>query len=375
MITTLTIILIITLILLVILIALYLFGYFSYRPSDYRPFNEVVDIFEPKMLKEAKKDYNATILDFFRIINEQSEVLTRSNYNDYKLEIHELMLPTTLKLQRKYTPKLWGKLFKYFACKHLTILLDNYYTGPPINMLIPSIPSLHIDSFPFIYKSKTTGKVVNASTLAPFKYFIYNIPNDIKDEFTKLYDNMIDKYANILNTTLSKLKEVNINTIRTIDFKTLFINNKLILKEDLSKIEILFGKNYVKILRKIFNKNILPLLDNFYKGPGINLSGSINVANNPQIITINYPNKDKNSIFVSTPGLIITSEKNTNNSPITNSIFSKISSFDYSSLFSSIASATKKITSISSPYTDSILSSISKSFDSGSSSSSSYYSK
>jgi hypothetical protein len=371
MITTLTIILIITLILLLVLITLYYFGYFSYKPSDYPPFNEVVDIFEPKMLKEAKKDYNATILDFFRVINEQSEVLTRSNYNDYKLEIHELMLPTTLKLQRKYTPKVWGKLFKYFACKHLRILLDNYYTGPPINMFIPDIPSLHIESFPFIYKSKTIGKIVNASTLAPFKYFIYNIPIEIKDEFTKLYNNMMDKYADILNKTFSKLEEVNINTIRSIDFKALFTDNESILKEDLSKIEILFGKNYVKILRKIFNKNILPLLDNFYKGPGINLSGSINVANNPQIITINYPNKDKKSIFVSTPGLIITSEKKTNNSPLTNTIFSKLSSFDYSSVLSSISTATKKIKTMSTPYTDSILSSISKSFNSKSKSSSS----
>jgi hypothetical protein len=359
MISTLTIILIITLILLLILITLYYFGYFSYIPSDYRPFNEVVDIFEPKMLKQAKRDYNATILDFFRAINQQSEVLTRSNYNDYNLEIRELMLPTILRLQKKYTPKVWGKLFKYFACKHLTILLDNYYTGPPINILIPDIHLLHIDSFPFIYKSKTTGKVVNASTLAPFKYFIYNIPSEISEEFTKLYDNMIDKYADILNKAVSKLKEVNINTIRDIDFKTLFEENKSILKEDLSKIEILFGKNIVKILRKIFNKNILPLLDNFYKGPGINLSGSINVADNPQIITINYPNKDKNSIFVSTPGLIITSERKRKYLPLTDTIFSKLSSINFSSLASS---ASKNIKSFTSPLTDSIISSISKSF-------------
>jgi hypothetical protein len=233
------------------------------------------------------------------------------------------MQPILFKLQQKYTPSVGGKLLKYFACKHAIILLDNYYNGPVINFMIPAYPQLNIESFPFTYIPKRKRRVLNASKLAPFKYFVYNLPKKIRDEAKILYDDIVYRYMMILNETVAQLPELNINTIKTINIQGIFAKYRPMIQQDLKKIQKLFGNNMVILIKNLFMKNVVPLLDIFYRGPGIKFNSPIitNLYNTPpQVITIDYPNKNKNNIFISTPVMSSISNKITTNS---SSLFSK----------------------------------------------------
>jgi hypothetical protein len=314
---TLILILLILLILLVAIIMLYLAGYFNKKPSDIRPFSDFLQLIDPTLLPEAKKDYNEFVLAFFRVLNNQSEKISMKSLKTYIPPLINQMQPIIKDLQQKYSPAIGGKLLQYFACKHLVILLDNYYNGPPINFMIPSYPLLYIESFPFIYVPKKNRRVINASSLAPFKYFIHNIPSKIRDEVIVLYDNIVYRYMMAINETVASLSEVNVNTIKEINLLEIMVKYGPMIQKDLIEFQKLFGENMVIIIKNLFMKNSVPLLDNFYRGPVINFKSPTitNLYNtSPQVITINYPNKNKDKIFISTPVL-------------QNSILSSVTSF------------------------------------------------
>jgi hypothetical protein len=109
---------------------------------------------------------------------------------------------------------------------------------------------------------------------------------------------MIDRYMQAINEMVLPLTEVNMETIKKIDMQLVIAKYSPMYQQDLLKISDLFGKNTSKIVNKIFSQNIGPLLVNFYTGPGITITAPIAFDNNPQIFTLNYPNK----IFRMTPG-------------------------------------------------------------------------
>jgi hypothetical protein len=309
------IIILVILVILVGLIGLYLSGFFGSsqkNPSDLHPFVDFAEIIEPSLLPEAKKDYNKIILKVFEIINSQPYLLDDNSEKLFGPIMQSQMAPIFAELSKKYTPAVGAKLFKYFVLKHLTVILDNYYTGPPIKIDIPlslvplNMPFLQngpmkdfvyeLIPFHFEYTSKVTSKRANASTLAPYKYFVYNIPKDIRDEVAHLYDNIVDRYIGIFNNVVAPLTEVNLDTIKTLNLGPVFLQVGPLIQEDIAKIQKLVGENLPRFIIKAYNENILPFLTNYYKGPGIFTGGPLflPLPAGPQKVNIIYPNKPFN---------------------------------------------------------------------------------
>jgi len=268
-------------------------------PSEMHPFFDLSEYIDPSILPGAKDDYNDIILTLFDLVNKQKKVLNKENIAEYNKEITTAISPKLNVFRNKYTPEVAGKLLKYFLTLHITALLDNYYTGPPIDLMVPPIPFLKMNSFPFMYKSKTKNKVVNASTLIPFKYLVYNIPKNIRKEVTTIYDNMIDRYAQAVNDSVSKLSELNMITIKQVNVGQLMMKYQQMMTTDLNRIKQLYGDNIYKISKNVFMKNIVPLLDTYYKGPGIDWTQDIpgNAKGSIKRINIKYPNTNKKNIF------------------------------------------------------------------------------
>lgn len=297
-------IIVIILVILVLLIAYFYINRDSVpsiitNPSDMHPFSDLAQIIDPSVLPDAKDDYNDIILTLFDVINRQGKVLSIQNFPEYNKNISEVMKKKVDKFSKKYTPEVASKLIKFFVITHVTTLLDNYYTGPPINLKVPANPFPKIDAFEFKYTSKTKSKVANASTLIPFKYLVYNIPKGIRKEVTDIYDNMIDRYAQAVNEAVSKLPEINEKTIKGINVMALMSKYQQMMTNDLNRIKKLFGDNVYKVSKKVFMKNLVPLLDKYYKGLGIEID---TVQPSPpgspvRKLSIRYPNKDRKKIF------------------------------------------------------------------------------
>ena len=291
-------------ILLILLIAIAYYTYMNMsinqKPSDMHPFAALAQVIDPSVLPDAKDDYNDIILTLFDVINKQDKVLSLPNVPDYNNAITKAMEPKLKVFSKKYTPEVATKLLKYFVIMHITALLDNYYTGPPINLMVPANPFLKLEAFPFKYSSKTTSKVTNASNLIPFKYLAYNIPKKIRTEVITIYDNMFDRYAQAVNEAVSKLPEINEKTIKEVNVMALMMKYQKMMTEDLDRIKQLFGSNMYKLTKKVFMKNVVPLLDRYYKGPGIDLTTDEPRSNmNAPLrrLSIKYPNKDRKSIY------------------------------------------------------------------------------
>jgi hypothetical protein len=193
-----TLALIILLVLLVVLIVMYFLGYFTYTAADLPPFSDFAYAIDPSVLKEAKRDYNKFIDTIFNVLNNQTQLLnnsafeTKSGPPPIMSAIEEELQPLYARFAEKYTPEIRGKLLKYFICKHIKVLLDNYYLGPHIYIAVPDLPSLHIKAFPFTYDAKRQpgSKPARGSTIAPFKYFAKNIPDKIRPKVAALYENV-----------------------------------------------------------------------------------------------------------------------------------------------------------------------------------------
>jgi hypothetical protein len=295
-------ILIIVLIVLVIVIAYYMYMnmQITQRPSDMHPFADLAQVIDPSVLPDAKDDYNDIILTLFDVINKQDKVLSLPNVPQYNNAITKAMEPKLKVFSKKYTPEVATKLLKYFVIMHITALLDNYYTGPPINLMVPANPFLRLEAFPFKYSAKTSSKVTNASNLIPFKYLAYNIPKKIRAEVTTIYDNMFDRYAQAVNEAVSKLPEINETTIKQVNVMALMMKYQKMMTEDLDRIKKLFGSNMYKLTKKVFMQNVVPLLDKYYKGPGIEVTTDEPRANMTaplRRLSIKYPNKNRKNIY------------------------------------------------------------------------------
>ena len=324
----------------------------SKKPSEMHPFVDLIGSIEPSILPGAKDDYNDIILTLFEVLNKQKDVLDSKNMDEISKEISTVMSAKFKKFSKKYTREVANKLIKYFVMSHITALLDNYYTGPPINLMVPPIQFLKMEAFPFKYKSKTKNKVVDASKLVPFKYLAYNIPKGIRKEIATIYDNMVDRYAQAVNESVSKLSEVNMNTIKQVNVGLLMMKYQKMMTSDLDRIKKLYGDNVAKIMKSIFMKNAVPLLDNYYTGPGINWSKVAPGINKDTSTTlyIKYPNTNKKNIVEITE---TNSKTNTTKSltstddEATPSTASSTASSTESSTASSTASSTESSTASS----------------------------
>jgi len=298
--------LVVVLVLLLVLITLYLFGYFNVTPADLPPFSDIKYAIEPSVLKQAKEDYNKIVDTVFNVLNSQTDVLDNSAFESKNgapppliAAIEEELQPLLRSIAAKYTPAVAGKLIKYFACKHVKVLLDNYYIGPHIYFAVPDFPQFQIRAFPFIYNAKRRPgqKPRRASTLAPFKYFAKNIPDRIRPQVAGLYDDVLKRYMRAFNKAVAHLPELNVNTIKTIDMnKTLKKYGPMIAK-DLDTIQKLFGANVSRTVKTILTHNVLPLLNRYYKGPAINYTIPLTVPTNPHIVLVNFPNTNENDII------------------------------------------------------------------------------
>jgi hypothetical protein len=293
-------ILLVILLILLIAIAYYTYVNMTQKPSDMHPFADLAQVIDPSVLPDAKDDYNDIILTLFDVINKQDKVLSFPNVPEYNNAITKAMEPKLKVFSKKYTPEVATKLLKYFVIMHITALLDNYYTGPPINLMVPANPFLRLEAFPFNYSAKTSSKVTNASNLIPFKYLAYNIPKKIRAEVTTIYDNMFDRYAQAVNEAVSKLPEINEKTIKQVNVMALMMKYQKMMTEDLDRIKKLFGSNMYKLSKKVFMQNVVPLLDKYYKGPGIDIirdEPRFNMTAPIRKLSIKYPNKDRKSIY------------------------------------------------------------------------------
>lgn len=306
--------LIVLLLILCVLIVLYMCGFFTYRASDLSPFKDFEYAIDPSLKKQARHDYNKIIKTIFYILNSQtrkldeSQILKPSSRGGPPLleELNKELKPLLDLISEKYTPEIKGKLIKYFICKHIVAILDNYYTGPHIYIEVPDIPYYGIKAFPFIYDAKRLPgtKPGKGSKIAPFKHFVHNIPIGIRKDVTKLYDHLLRKYMRIINSLVSKLREVNIKTLRAIDWSDFMKKNSLDIQDDLFKIQRIIGLNSAYLLQSILMINVLPLLNKYYTGPSINFTIPANIPANPHLLTINFPNVDKSQIFTVKPGCL-----------------------------------------------------------------------
>lgn len=297
-----------------VLIILYMCGFFKNRPSDLSPFKDFEYAIDPNLKKLAKKDYNKIVDTIFTVLNAQTRSLNEAQlFVPSKRgvppvidEINKELKPLIDHISEKYTPEIKGQLIKYFLCKHLVAILDNYYTGPHIYIEVPDIPSLHIKAFPFNYDAKRIPgtKPGRGSRIAPFKYFAHNIPIEIRDDVENLYDHLLRKYMRLLNGLVSKLREVNMRTLQKINWNEFIIKNSLDMQDDLFKIQRIIGLNSASILQSILMTNVLPLLNKYYKGPSINFTIPASIPANPHLLSVNFPNADNNLVFTVKPGCL-----------------------------------------------------------------------
>jgi len=298
--SSLIIILSIILFIQIILLILYYKGFFDIKPADLPPFKNFNYAIKPSLKKEAKKYYNQIIYTIFSVLNSQPKIsddIIKSGklMDDINKELH----PLFEKLSVKYTDEIKGQIIKYFVCKHIIVLLDNYYIGPNIYLNIPDIPNLKIRAFPFVYTAKRISgvKPLRGSTLAPFKYLVNNILIKNREKVSLLYDYLLRKYFRIINDAVAGLDEINNTSVYSINYSRIVEKNILVVQQDLLRIQRIFGPNISEFIKSILMENVLPLLNKYYTGPSINVTVPASIPSMPQLVSINFPNTDQNNIF------------------------------------------------------------------------------
>jgi hypothetical protein len=298
--------LLIVLVLLLVVIALHYVGAFKLRPADLPPFSDIKYAIEPSVLKQAKQDYNKIIDTIFSVVNNQTQLIDNDTLQlngggqpPLVAAIEEELRPLLATISKKYTPDVTAKLLKYFALKHIKVILDNYYLGPNIYFAVPDMPMFNIKAFPFVYEAKRKPgmKPRKGSTIAPFKYFTKNIPDRIRPQVSKLYDDLLKRYMRAFNKSVAHLPELNINTVKTIDINKTLKKYSPMMIRDFETVHRLFGANVARTVKAILVHNFLPLLNRFYKGPAINFTLPLTVPSNPHIVLINFPNTNKDDII------------------------------------------------------------------------------
>jgi hypothetical protein len=290
----------------IIFVTLYLFGFFSNSYSDLSPLKDLDYAIEPSLKSQVKEHYNTILTTIFSVLNKQIATSEPTDVNILTANINKELNTVLVNLQQNYTDEVKSKLMKYVLCKNIIEILDNYYLGPPINIDIPDIPSYYIKGFNFTYEAKRVkGTIpVKGSTLSPFKYLVHNIPVNIRDNVTILYDHLLRKYMKILNSLVSKLTIINMQTLYSINWNEFIQKNIVEIQEDLLKIQRILGSNIADLIKSILMVNVLPILNKFYTGPSINFVIPINIPSTPQVVTINFPNMNPENIFTIEQGCL-----------------------------------------------------------------------
>jgi len=269
-------------------------------PSSFRPFKDLVYGIHKSYLNSITDDYNKLILTIFDIVNRtELKKITIQNIGllQRDITINSDLIAFFSQIRSDYPEDIGQTLLKHFIKSSVFQLLDNYYVGPNINF--PSIPTL-IGPINFVYTSKRIRTSVRPSQIYPFLAIAPNIPRDKLSEISNLYDTIVIKYMDILNNTVSSLPEVNERTIKTINMSKIQIAYAKDIQADFIRIQKILSEDAPLIIRKVVYSNIVPLLDQFYKGPPIHLKVTQQLLGGEYKIKFRYPNNDKRLIFTLT---------------------------------------------------------------------------
>jgi len=266
-------------------------------PADLRPFKDLVYGIHKNYLNSITNNYNKLILTVFSVLNKtQIKSITTQNLPVIQTEIMVNQEITSLMQQMKseYPMDIGQTLLKHFLKASIFQLLDNFYTGPNINY--PNVPT-PIGNIDFVYTSKRLRSSFKPSQIYPFLVIAPNIPRDKLLELTNLYDSIVIKYMTLLNNTVSSLPELNEQTIKTINISQIQITYAKDIQADFIRIQRILSEDTPLVIRKAVYSNILPLLDQFYKGPPINLKTVVPIVGAEYKLRFRYPNRNRKLIF------------------------------------------------------------------------------
>lgn len=266
-------------------------------PADLRPFKDLVYGIHKNYLNNITNDYNKLILTVFSILNKtQIKRITIQNLPVIQTEVtvNEDILALVNQVKSEYPNDIGQTLLKHFLKASIFQLLDNYYTGPNINF--PNIPT-PIGPIDFVYTSKRLRSSIKPSQIYPFLVIAPNIPRDKLSEISNLYDSIVIKYMTVLNNTVSTLPEVNEQTMKTINMSKIQITYAKDIQADFIRIQKILSEDTPLIIRKAVYSNIVPLLDQFYKGPPIYLKVTQQLLGAEYKIRFRYPHKNRKLIF------------------------------------------------------------------------------
>jgi hypothetical protein len=162
-------------------------------PSDLSPFKDFVYGIKPNLLKKVKNDYDLIIDMVYKMLSVQkNQTNSINNFNSSSIFglILTSVMNTIQKLSKNYTTSELTILVEYFFQQTILDFLNNYYTGPNINLNITNVfPKLDVFNFKFT-KNKNVSKV-KPSSLLPFKAFAHNIPSSLLSIVSPIYDDIV----------------------------------------------------------------------------------------------------------------------------------------------------------------------------------------
>jgi hypothetical protein len=101
----------------------------------------------------------------------------------------------------------------------------------------------------------------------------------------------------LLNNTVGLLPEVNEQTMKTINISKIQITYAKDIQADFIRIQRILSEDTPLVIRKAVYSNIVPLLDQFYKGPPINFKTVVPIVGAEYRLRFRYPNKNRKLIF------------------------------------------------------------------------------
>ena len=294
------------------------------KPSQFAPFNNVFKEIDSSLLKVSKKIYDKTVTKFFTVLNKYPNI-TNSNVQTVAKEMYNTIGEYLKKSKsfQKNARKIYknfnygDKLMKYFFLrfedkndfiKNALPLLNTFYKGKinisnfngsisinypnkdtnkiiTINKLSTSsvnYPNKDLNKI-FLYSKKSPNTSSSASSskqkkilpsdLKPFQNIVGEIKpylNDAKKDYNRLvkkYFMILNKYPVINDANISKIKEDVRKNLYT-ELNNLNFPNKKYPSDLTKKITNKLLKYFVLNItdKNDFIQNVLPILNNFYKG-------------------------------------------------------------------------------------------------------------
>jgi len=267
------------------------------KPSDLKPFKDLVYGINPKYLHAVKNAYNSYFLTAINRANKLT--LQKIDVNNVQLVMNDILSNPEMTEVKKQTEMNLpsdniDKMKRYFIKATISQLLDNYYTGPNINYKSLVLPVVGV--VPIEYTSKKASNTIKPSQLYPFLIIAPNIPKANLVEISDLYDTLVAKYMGLLNKAVAGLTEVNETTFNIKSFMTASMPEVLddfaTIQEKISIKDIL-----PSFARKVVYANVVPFLDVFYRGPPIDIKKIIDSPFYTLKMRFHYPNSDRKSIF------------------------------------------------------------------------------